>query len=611
VLLEFLEGMGAAGDTDSPAPSEVAEPADAGPLSLLDGGRVLALSSGPIASNALEIQLMDADSAEQGSADMWPLTDNSSDDISPAWSPDGQRVAFLSESDASFDIYVLDVEAALQGTGEPRRLTKTPADEYDPSWSPDGTQIAFSSGRGGGWGIYVMDVPGGGEADGGQAMPAPRKLTGEAGRLATLDWSPDGTHIVFESSRDGNRELYLMAVPGEGDAAAGDGEPPTLLRLTDNDVTDFAPDWSPDGMQIAYASLHGGNYDIYIMEADGSNPRRLTTGQADDWWPDWSPDGEQIVFSSFDHSRSQERYYHEVFVMRANGRGLRRLTTSTADDWYAAWRPEAATEAFPPAEASLRDAWTRPADNMAMVYVPGGTFEMGSAASQVEAALRLCEEYPDTWGKCELERFQVEAPQHTVTLDGFWLDRTEVTNTQYGLCVEAGACRPSRLSGDSAYDQAETPVAGIPWQDAAAYCAWAGGRLPTEAEWEYAARGSEGRIYPWGDEFDCAGGNFGDEITGCDDGYAGSAPVGSFPAGSSWCGVLDLAGNAWEWVADAYGAYSGEDQTNPTGPADGDERILRGGSWAYYPPFLRTAHRYPVPPTADYLAVGFRCAVEN
>jgi formylglycine-generating enzyme required for sulfatase activity len=247
---------------------------------------------------------------------------------------------------------------------------------------------------------------------------------------------------------------------------------------------------------------------------------------------------------------------------------------------------------------------------MAMVYVPGGTFQMGSTDFRVEATLRLCEEYPDPWGKCELERFQVESPQHTVALDGFWLDRTEVTHAQYSRCVEAGACMPSRLAGDAAYNQADYPVAGIPWQDAAAYCAWAGGRLPTEAEWEYAARGSEGRVYPWGDDFDCAGGNFGDDITGCDDGYGEAAPVGSFPAGASWCGALDMAGNAWEWVADAYGAYPAQEQTNPTGPAAGDERILRGGSWAYYAPFLRTAHRYPVPPTADYLAVGFRCAVQ-
>lgn len=260
-----------------------------------------------------------------------------------------------------------------------------------------------------------------------------------------------------------------------------------------------------------------------------------------------------------------------------------------------------------PARSIPDDAWTRPADGMVMVYVPQGTFQMGSTSDQIEAVLSLCEQYPDEYGKCKLENFGGESPQHAVTLDAFWIDRTEVTNGQYALCVAQGTCRESRLASDPDYNGDNHPVAGIPWQDAAAFCAWVGGRLPTEAQWEYAARGPENRIYPWGIEFDCEAGNFWDDVTGCDDGYPGPAPVGSFAAGASWCGALDMAGNAWEWVRDSYGSYPAGIQANPVGPDSGEERILRGGSWGYHAPFVRTAFRYPVPPSANYLAVGFRC----
>jgi serine/threonine-protein kinase len=246
---------------------------------------------------------------------------------------------------------------------------------------------------------------------------------------------------------------------------------------------------------------------------------------------------------------------------------------------------------------------------MEMVYVPAGTFQMGSSDVQVEEARVLCEQYPDEYGKCQDADFTSESPPHAVTLDGFWIDRTEVTNAQYGLCAASGACPEARLADSPAYNGEDYPVAGIPWQDAGDYCAWAGGRLPAEAEWEYAARGPDGTLYPWGNEFDCAGGNFWDDAAGCDDGYPEPAPVGSFPGGASWCGALDMAGNVWEWVSDAYGAYPAEAQTNPTGPASGSNRILRGGSWGYHQPFVRAAYRYRVPPSADYLAVGFRCAV--
>jgi formylglycine-generating enzyme required for sulfatase activity len=261
------------------------------------------------------------------------------------------------------------------------------------------------------------------------------------------------------------------------------------------------------------------------------------------------------------------------------------------------------------APAALGDTWPRPADGMTVVYVPGGTFQMGSTDAEVEAEASQCEQKPVNRVYCERKFYEYESPQHPVTLDGFWMDRTEVTNARYALCVKDGDCRASHLANDPTYSGADYPVAGIPWQDAADYCAWAGGRLPTEAEWEYAARGTEGCIYPWGNEFDCAGGNFGDDLTDCDDGHAHTAPVARFPAGASWCGALDMAGNVWEWVSDKHGDYPAAAQTNPTGPAEGDRNVLRGGSWGYGRSGVRAAYRYPVPPSANYLGVGFRCVV--
>jgi serine/threonine-protein kinase len=250
----------------------------------------------------------------------------------------------------------------------------------------------------------------------------------------------------------------------------------------------------------------------------------------------------------------------------------------------------------------LIDTWTRPSDGMVMAYVPGGEFEMGSDDNELDYALRLCNEYYDD---CEREWFEAEQPVHTVALDGFWIDQTEVTNAQFARCVAAGACdRPARggsFSRDSYYGNSTYDnylVIYVSWPEALEYCTWAGARLPTEAEWEYAARGPEGRRFPWGDEFD------GLRLNHCDancefdwasetvnDGYADTAPVGSYPAGASWCGALDMAGNVWEWGQDFYGPYLSGRQVNPTGPSSSAWRVLRGGSWPYVPHAVRGAYR--------------------
>jgi formylglycine-generating enzyme required for sulfatase activity len=262
-------------------------------------------------------------------------------------------------------------------------------------------------------------------------------------------------------------------------------------------------------------------------------------------------------------------------------------------------------------------------DGTVMVYVPSGEFYMGSDADGVRTAQDLCREYKGDLarGTCWLTAFQDEQPAHLVGLDGFWIDRTEVTNGQYRQCVGEGACVPPVESGsytrdsyygNSVYD--DYPVIWVRWDQAADYCAWAGRRLPTEAEWEYAARGPEGLLFPWGNFFDgtllnycdvdCDGVN--DETV--DDGYPDTAPVGVFPGGVSWCGALDMAGNVREWVADWYGRYPREQQENPTGPASGESRIPRGGSWYDVPDDVRSANRGGNRTDYSRFKVGFRCA---
>jgi formylglycine-generating enzyme required for sulfatase activity len=268
---------------------------------------------------------------------------------------------------------------------------------------------------------------------------------------------------------------------------------------------------------------------------------------------------------------------------------------------------------------------------MVMVYVPAGEFQMGSSDEEVDAAVALCSKYG---GDCKREWFDIEQPAHAVALDGFWIDRTEVTNGQFAaflneegneeeggmtwLELEDEDCLIEWVGGEfrpkSGYG--DHPVSEVSWYGAAAYCRWAEARLPTEAQWEYAARGPEGRMFPWGDEVDGTRLNYCDancevgfEDESFDDGYARTAPVGSYPEGASWCGALDMAGNVWEMAADWYGEYSSGQQENPAGPSGGEYRVLRGGSWFNNWNPARAAYRYYIPPFRPTGAAGFRCAV--
>jgi formylglycine-generating enzyme required for sulfatase activity/CHAT domain-containing protein/Flp pilus assembly protein TadD len=199
---------------------------------------------------------------------------------------------------------------------------------------------------------------------------------------------------------------------------------------------------------------------------------------------------------------------------------------------------------------------TNAVDGARYVYVPAGVFSMGLDAGGFD-----------------------EKPQHEVELDAFWIMQTEVTNEQYEKCVVAEVCSPPfhpEWGEDdfwAVYDR--HPVIHVTWEQAATYAEWAGGRLPTEAEWEKAARGSDGRRYPWGNTTPTAQRlNYNDEV-------GDTQPVGSYPDGASPYGALDMAGNVWEWVADWYAEdyYATSPRDNPTGPVDGERRVLRGGAY--------------------------------
>ena len=260
--------------------------------------------------------------------------------------------------------------------------------------------------------------------------------------------------------------------------------------------------------------------------------------------------------------------------------------------------------------------WLR-AEAPAMISVPPSRFQMGSTPAEIVAAVADCA--GEALGhRCSPELFADEAPLHEVALSGYWLDRREVSVAEYGRCVHARRCRPAPFAeGARRFDRPELPMTLVTWNDARRYCAFVGARLPTEAEFERAARGPARRTYPWGNSYHSAlsnHGRFAWSATDDSDGFGELAPVGSFPDGRTPAGFLDLAGNAEEWVLDSYSpSHAPLPQRDPglvssADPASATPKVLRGGSYLSARPWLRGAARRAQRSDSRAPYIGFRCA---
>jgi serine/threonine-protein kinase len=250
-----------------------------------------------------------------------------------------------------------------------------------------------------------------------------------------------------------------------------------------------------------------------------------------------------------------------------------------------------------------------PKDGMILLYVPAASFRMGTNSGGED-----------------------QQPEHEVALDGFWFDQTEVTNQMFGLfvqttgyqteaektgcsnllirdalaCVEGAAWNHPFGRGSSIFKSQDNPVVHVTWNDASAYCAWRGDgyRLPTEAEWELAARGTDGRVFPWGNDSPTA------DLLNYNNDFGFPVRVGKYPNGASPYSALDMAGNVAEWVSDWYleTYYSISPRVNPPGPDFGQSRVTRGGSWNFNEINIRATYRRGYPPGLPSNLVGFRCA---
>ncbi len=259
------------------------------------------------------IYVMNADGSEVNA-----LSPEGVEDTAPIWSPDGQKIAFVSQRDGNREIYVMDADGQ-----NAVNITRHPADDWTPSWSPDGTRLAFSSFRTGGWEVFVVEM---------DCLAAPESCPDRLTQITNDDnanilpvWSPDGTRFAFNSKASGNWDIYTMAINGTD-----------IRPVTTHPENDLSPTWSPDGSQIAFESNRDGNVEVYVVNADGTGtPRNISNlSWANDHGPAWTPDGQQLIFYS-----NREGNW-DLFATSLDGQTVINLTqTPERDEQTPAWRP--------------------------------------------------------------------------------------------------------------------------------------------------------------------------------------------------------------------------------------------------------------------------------
>jgi formylglycine-generating enzyme required for sulfatase activity len=490
-----------------------------------------------------------------------------------AWSPDGDWIAGGTNDGV---VSVWNVES-----GELAWTKESHGGEgvNDVAWSPD-SQFIASGGEDNR--VYVWDV-----ATGIDVI----ELKYLSREVKSVDWSPDGGMLA-----------------AAGNAARGDFPSVKVwetsswsLQKTLTGVGGLVY-WSPGGRKLA---LVGDLITIWEFQADITYDLKLIGGQD----ISWSPDGDLLAFLHVGDIQlwdvEDQNILSEVdgkfklggrIAWSPKGDSVVGLT----DDGYLSMFgvPESGISVTPP-KLGVGSKLVSDVDGMVMVYVPEGSF--------------LMRDHKD-YG-------YDQPPQFDIYLDGFWIDQTEVTNAMFAeflnaegnqeeggvtwLDAEDADVQIEIVNGEwQAVNKPEHPVVEVTWYGARAYCEWAGRRLPTEAEWEKAARGEDANVYPWGNATpDCALANY--EMC-----MGEASEVGSYPNGASPYGALDMAGNVWEWVEDWHSEdyYSDPPSENPLGPSSGTYRVLHGGSWLWLPSTVNTfnnARDYPWKTNSD---LGFRCA---
>ncbi|HWP49854.1 MAG TPA: formylglycine-generating enzyme family protein [Candidatus Limnocylindrales bacterium] len=310
------------------------------------------------------------------------------------------------------------------------------------------------------------------------------------------------------------------------------------------------------------------------------------------------------------------------------------IVTFSGKDYPAAWAETGwYGESLPKglSKGTVYGEYLHQKDNAIMVYVPAGSFLRGTSQAQVKI---LQQQFGN--------HYAVETPQRWIYLSSYYIDKFEVTNQQYARFLKAleneghRSCHPDEPAQknhtptywqDARLKGADYPVTGVDWYDAYAYCHWAGKHLPTEAQWEKAARGTDGREFPWGDKWEASYSNNAESTFGqtflskkqwmdllsrlhLDELKVLTKPVGSFPQGVSPYGAHDMAGNVWEWCQDSYQKdyYRESPSRDPSGPSPSEYKVLRGGCWDSDRTRVRTAYRNYDILTDRHLEIGFRCA---